>query len=98
MSRYNNTELYSPNMINAFADYFKSVYSESDPSSCPSTNLELAPQLFVSCDSFSEHDIFLALKSSKNSFTAGPDGIPSFLLLDFANILVTPLSKYSTAY
>ena len=91
---FNDSQLTSPEeIVNAFGEYFNSVYIASNDDICPSFAFDKSSQLFVSIDSLTENDVFLALKKSKNSCTAGLDGIPSFLLSDCACIFAHPLLK-----
>ena len=88
---YNDSELSSPcAIINAFNDFFNSVYIASDFSQqCAVTKCFSSTPISVT--SISEDEILEALKRSKNSLTAGIDGIPSFILKDCACVLVKPL-------
>ncbi|XP_063915039.1 uncharacterized protein LOC135131302 [Zophobas morio] len=88
---YNDSELSSPSaIINAFNDFFNSVYIASDFSQqCAVTKCFSSTPISVT--SISEDEILEALKRSKNSLTAGIDGIPSFILKDCACVLVKPL-------
>lgn len=90
---YINQNLEEPNLIvNAFADYFNSVYVPSN--SCINTDdFNFSNSGCVSLPHISDDDVLGALKSAKNTFTMGPDGIPSFLLKDCAIAFVEPL-KY----
>lgn len=73
----------------AFSDYFQSVYSVSSnlenpiPFDCLSTIVDVA---IITLD-----DVVKASKTLKNKLTAGPDGIPSFLVKDCSVPLATPL-------
>ena len=88
---FNNVKLESPqSIVNAFGEYFSSVYVKSDPNNLPST-LHLIQNLNLTISYISEDEIIEALKSCKNTMTSGPDGIPSFFLKDCASVLVKPL-------
>ena len=92
--RYKDSDLSSPtDIVDAFGEFFDSVYINSDPLYADSLISDIAPQLNVSVDSVTEEDILFALKKSKDTMTAGPDGIPSFLLRDCACLFVSPLLK-----
>ncbi|XP_063909845.1 uncharacterized protein LOC135127332 [Zophobas morio] len=94
LMRYDDRELTCPQaIVNAFAHHFSNVYIKSDCLAPFCTTNETAAQLSVTITSLSEKDILLALKNCKNTFTSGPDGIPSFLLKDCAYIFVTPLLR-----
>lgn len=92
--QYNNVEISSPDgIVNAFGDYFKSVYIDSTPSNFCG---DIDCNEFNSCITISNipaDDIYLALKKCNNNFTSGPDNIPSFLLKDCASIFMNPLHK-----
>mgnify|MGYP005980603449 CR=1 FL=1 len=89
--KYNNCNFDDPNLIvDAFADYFNSVYVPSDPSVI-ADNFDIREIGCVSPPQILEEDVFNALKNSKNTLTMGPDGIPNFLLKDCASVFAQPL-------
>ncbi|XP_063902463.1 uncharacterized protein LOC135122212, partial [Zophobas morio] len=74
--RYKDSDLSSPtDIVDAFGEFFDSVYINSDPLYADSLISDIAPQLNVSVDSVTEEDILFALKKSKDTMTAGPDEI-----------------------
>ena len=86
-----NNSFESPHsIVNAFADFFKSVYVNS---SCPSPDdsNNCFSNANISLYQIRHSDITKALKKLKNKHTAGPDLIPSFLLRDCATCLTKPL-------
>lgn len=90
LMKFDNEELTSPEaIVNGFAEFFKSVYTTSDP------NVNIEQKIYtndsLSVLHFTEDEIQKTLKNSKNSLTTGADGIPSFLLRDCAIVLSTPL-------
>lgn len=88
-----DVELSTPQtIVDSFAEYFGSVYTPSDSSNVQPPNFSSSPPS-VSIEHISEDEIIRALKRSKNSFTAGVDGIPSFLLRDCACVFGKPLQK-----
>lgn len=89
--KYDELVLDNPNLIvNAFADYFSSVYLDSHLHA-KAGNPEYSAGSDVSISHISEKDVYSTLKNFKNSFTMGPDSIPSFLLRDCATVFVQPL-------
>lgn len=75
-------------ILNAFKDYFKSVYLPPSSVQPLPTNNDL-PCIHLSA--ISESDVENSLKKLKNTFTAGHDKIPSFLVKDCASVLTKPL-------
>ncbi|EFA13487.1 putative RNA-directed DNA polymerase from transposon BS-like Protein [Tribolium castaneum] len=88
---HNGNAISNPNdIVNSFAKFFKSVFSDMTlTSDSPSmmTNLNS----FITVNEINEHEIIRVLKRSKDTLTAGCDGIPSFLLRDCAHIFSKPL-------
>nr|XP_022900159.1 uncharacterized protein LOC111413428 [Onthophagus taurus] len=76
-------------IVDAFSDYFESVYIQSDPVFVGSDFPDHS--LCLSVESFSLEEVEDALKRAKNTLTARVDGIASFLLGDCAFILAAPL-------
>ncbi|XP_063907396.1 uncharacterized protein LOC135125678 [Zophobas morio] len=93
LMHYEDQELTAPiTIVNAFASYFENVFST--PAYDNSTlNSILSNNSLISITNVSEDLILKVLKQSKNSFTQGADGIPSFLLKDCAIVFVKPLFK-----
>ena len=88
---YNDTDLSTPyEIVNAFNDFFSSTNILSRPSKMQSisTSLSSTP---ISLTPLTDDEILYALRRSKDSFTAGIDGIPSFILKDCADAFVGPL-------
>mgnify|MGYP005985379291 FL=1 len=78
---FNNQKLTTPEgIVNAFGEYFKSVYNPSNVNiTIPAKTLYSHP---VSVTNMSQDEVIAALKSSKDTLTTGFDGIPSFFLKD----------------
>jgi len=75
-------------IVSAFARFFKNLYRESQQNpymSCGSDYVHICPNITT-------NDVFSASRSLKNKMTAGPDGIPSFVVKDCAQVLSLPLS------
>ena len=88
---YNNRNLDQPNLIvNAFAEYFNSVYVLSK--SCSRADDFTSESGSITPPQITEKDILTALRNAKNTLTMGPDGVPSFLLKDCATVFVQPLN------
>ena len=89
---FKNIELTCPlEIVNAFAEYFNSVFIASSP--CHDKNVSAFQN---SCHSISvtglnESDVLKQLLQAKDSITAGVDNIPSFILKDCATVLAKPL-------
>src|SRR5699024_1626182 len=89
---YNDNISDSPQQIvDGFASFFKSSFVTSTSSFTPESGLPIASTLNIA--SITENDVSSALRKIKNSQTAGPDQIPSFLLRDCCVCLTGPLSK-----
>ncbi|EFA08522.1 hypothetical protein TcasGA2_TC006175 [Tribolium castaneum] len=92
LMKYNNQELHDPlSIVNAFSNYFSSVYNQSKQTVNKNDASSPINNITVSIDNITEEEIFQALVRSKDSFTSGVDGIPSFLVKDCAHIFVKPL-------
>lgn len=86
----NNESISNPGtIVNTFAEWFGSVYSET----IPSLNTEPCTSMYSTFDiaDFSKPEIESILKRQKGKFTCGPDNIPSFLLKDCHLIFAQPL-------
>ena len=77
--------------MTAFADYFNSVYVESDPNDVP--NMVAALNSPLTIDSVEMSEVEVALRSAKNTFVAGVDKIPGFIVRDCASIFCVPLHR-----
>ncbi|XP_063931859.1 uncharacterized protein LOC135143848 [Zophobas morio] len=90
LMNFNNQKLTSPeDIVNAFGEYFKSVYNPSNVNiNIPAKTLYYHP---VSVTTMSQDEVIAALKSSKDTLITGFDGIPSFFLKDCADIFAKPL-------
>ena len=85
-SQYSDPE----SIVNAFADFFRSVYTSPSNQTFPETiGNSNSP---ISLEYLSEELILKALKKSKNKQTVGPDKVPCFVVKDCAFALVKPLS------
>nr|CAI5827926.1 unnamed protein product [Callosobruchus analis] len=78
-------------IVNGFAQYFSSVYQQSDVS-----NLDLQTKdctnSIISLIEVSEDDVIRASKKLPNKLTSGVDIIPSFIVKDCIHVLAKPLS------
>ena len=90
MTRGDNRYESPHSIVNAFADFFKSVYVNSSRPP-PDVNNRYLGDANISVNNLSITDIVKALKKMKSKHTAGPDLIPSFLLRDCATCLSKPL-------
>lgn len=96
--KYNGLEFDSPeSIVNAFGEYFSSVYITSNPVNPNYSNTQPLANLAISTPVIHESEILAILKCAKNTMTSGCDGIPSFLLRDCANIFAKPLYIIFTA-
>lgn len=78
----------SASIVDGFREFFQSVYL---PNSNDQTYDSPANSRLITVTSFSESDVFWALRRQKNSFTTGNDGLPSFILRDCAGVFAKPL-------
>lgn len=90
---YNDTELNNPQaIVEAFSNYFSSVFLQPSDNDNTNTNFEFDLNLpDISIRSLSEEEIILSIKKLKNKMTTGPDHIPSFFVRDCAYVLCQPL-------
>lgn len=91
---FNNDSYDSPEaIVNAFSNYFSSVYPT--PTDSNSNSITEAPNYsYCSClhiKSISENEIRDSFKKLKNKNTAGYDQVPSFLVRDCSNIFIKPM-------
>jgi hypothetical protein len=88
---FDDLTLSSPqDIVDAFSSFFNQVYLASDPEYTKRV-VDTNFHNIISITQIFEEEIISSLKSFKTSLTAGLDGIPSFLLRDYAQIFVTPL-------
>lgn len=76
---YKNENLTATNQIvNAFADHFKSVYLPQNVATTPSnnSNADKNPSSFLHINYISNDQILSASKKLKNKLSTGPDNIP----------------------
>ena len=88
---YNGEHLDNPeDILNAYANFFEKSFSTVDSANIISDDNSLYNNN-INITSFSEEEVLMALKKIKPKLTAGPDGIPAFLLKDCASIFAHPL-------
>ena len=89
---YNNEELTEPKQVaDAFANHFKSVFSE--PVSYPSTYNDVSSvhqSIFIG--NITIDDVKEALKRMKPKRAVGPDGVPQYIYKACSEFLTTPLT------
>ncbi|KAJ8976799.1 hypothetical protein NQ317_004349 [Molorchus minor] len=90
---YQNTTYENPqDIVNAFGNYFKSVYISPENNDANNViDSSYFNHLNINVTNISEDEIFKAIKQLKNKMTSGADNIPSFLVKDCAGVLVVPL-------
>lgn len=80
---------------NAFASYFKSVFLLNHPILSADAAEHAATSSMsssrIAVNSISSHDLSWAVRKLKAHSSAGPDGIPSFLVKDCYDVLKQPL-------
>lgn len=87
---FENTSIDDPQeIVNAFGTFFKSAFNISSEYLAP--DVDDINENELQLVELSEDNIYKALRKLKNKFTTGPDGIPSFLVRDCANIFAKPL-------
>ncbi|XP_030765285.1 uncharacterized protein LOC115889440 [Sitophilus oryzae] len=87
---FENNELNNTtDIVNGFATFFNSVYTNSESSCEPTTDTN---SFFTTLPQLDETDVLKAMKKLKDKLTAGPDEIPSFLIRDCASVLAEPLT------
>ncbi len=90
---YNESSHCTPTaVLNAFASFFASVFTDSDNTFCASSSINIQ-SLNVSLPLITNEDVVAACKKLKSKFTAGVDGIPAFLVKDCAVLFATPLTR-----
>nr|CAI5828984.1 unnamed protein product [Callosobruchus analis] len=91
---YNDCQLSSPaDILNTFARYFSESFQNSKSGYNVSLNYRSTciSNRNITINKFSEESVKTALKVFKPKLTAGPDGIPAFLLKDCHSVLAKPL-------
>nr|CAH7744555.1 unnamed protein product [Callosobruchus chinensis] len=91
---YQNASYTDPTVIvNAFAEFFQSVYSAPDETTIHDINTVFRGNNFIdiSCEPISEEEIISASKKIKNKLTSGPDQLPSFFIKDCIGLFLSPL-------
>lgn len=87
---YNNQYLQDPQLIvNSFADYFSSTYTNS--SSFNTNEASVSNNNVLNINSITTGDVLRSIKKIKSNFTMGPDLIPAFLIRDCATLFCEPL-------
>ncbi|XP_063907395.1 uncharacterized protein LOC135125677 [Zophobas morio] len=86
---YKENALNSPqNIVETFADFFKTAFSISNSVQNYDYNSSNDPSIdYLNIENFDEEIVFKAMRKLKPTMTAGPDLIPSFLVKDCATIL-----------
>lgn len=92
---YNGKVVSGIDAANAFADYFKSVFlNDTQLSPGPVDSVMTAGTLCssrIAVDSISSHDLSLAIRRLRAQSSAGPDGIPPYILKDCFHVFELPL-------
>lgn len=89
---FNNNTFEDPNdIVNAYAQYFKSVFEK--PKDIPYNHLNFPNLVNIDIHHITSNEILTSIKKLPNKPTSGRDMIPSFLVKDCANCIVTPLYK-----
>ena len=90
---YNDNSLGNPQeIVDAFAELFETAFTESSEYvDSENTDVDENGHEPTQLVQLNEDKICKAIKKLKNKFTAGPDGIPSFLIKDCASVLAKPL-------
>ena len=88
----NNTFENGLDIVNAFRNYFQSVYIESSSNNLPTNNyIQTNASGAINVTRISEEEICRAFCKFSASNTCGNDGIPAFLIKDCKTIFVAPL-------
>lgn len=85
-----------PEIMNAFGEYFSSVFTKPNLRLNENTFNTYSFQSSISIHTISETEVFTVLKKFKGSLLNGYDGVPSFLLHDAASSLAGPLHHLFT--
>ena len=89
--KHNGTSIDSAqDIVDAFAEYFASVYLP--PVSKPTESYYNLYSTNVSFDKITENEVKTAIKKLKKSNTVGDDEVPYFLIQDCADVLAQPLA------
>ena len=79
-------------IVTGFSRQFSSIFTaHADVSAGDPYLSEALTGRDIKIDNFSENELLLASSKLKNKMTAGPDGIPSFLVRDCSRVFVVPL-------
>ncbi|XP_063931190.1 uncharacterized protein LOC135143240 [Zophobas morio] len=91
---YKENALNSPqNIVETFADFFKTAFNISNSVQNSDYNSSNDPSIdYLNIENFDEEIVFKAMRKLKPTMTAGPDLIPSFLVKDCATILAKPVT------
>lgn len=90
--KYNDMQFNTPKeVMDAFADYFSSVYTPAIEHGYEPSTDKIFPSCNLNVTLITEGEVLAALKKCKNSFLNGPDLVPSFLIRDCAAAFVKPL-------
>lgn len=91
--KYGNSESADDSVVsNLFADFFASTYSNSKYCSTIVYPYQLTSYQSIVFPSIDCNDVLRSLKTLKNSFNHGPDGIASCILINCAESLSLPLT------
>lgn len=77
-------------IANAYAKYFESVYSDSQPLA-HNTELKDYHLSILSIDNITENEIHNAIQALKPKSSVGVDGLPSYFFKAYADIMKVPL-------
>ncbi|XP_063912643.1 uncharacterized protein LOC135129422 [Zophobas morio] len=81
------------NIVETFADFFKTVFNISNSVQNYDYNSSNDPSIdYLNIENFDEEIVFKAMRKLKPTMTAGPDLIPSFLVKHCATILAKPVT------
>lgn len=86
-----NTIEHPQNIINAFGEYFSSVYQSSQSLTNKSSQSSSVNNIYFY--PICESEVITACKKLKDKMTSGTDNIPSFIVKDCAGVLSCPLAK-----
>lgn len=81
-------------ILNAFGDYFHSVYTNSTIPHISACSTKYLPHSINITNSV-EPDIITVLKQAKNNSTSVYDGVPCFFLRDCAHVFSKPLHLFN---
>jgi hypothetical protein len=78
------------NIVDAFAEFFQSIYS--DRAAVYTKFDSVSNHNNISLCSVSADEVFQSIKRIKSNYVQGPDGIPAFFVKDCASVLLQPMS------